>query len=211
MTRITLRRIAIFGAPIGLGALAAVHPMTPEHDLAVWNLIHALQIPLSALFGIGIMLLLAGKAGGAASVARMAIVPWVAFFAAYDGVAGLATGSLVGYAHTHSPAAHVVISAARAMGESPFLGVALPFAAVGFSAFVFGGAAIALFRSGASAYAATAIAVGGVVWTLVHPLIGTPAMVVFLVGAVAVEFGGRTETLEPTAATEPPVIGREVA
>jgi hypothetical protein len=120
----------------------------------------------------------------------MAIVPWVAFFAAYDGVVGLATGSLIGYAHTHSQAAHVVISAAIAMVESPFLGLPLPLAAGGFSAFAFGGAAIALRRSGASPYAAAAITVGGVVWTFVHPLIGAPAMVVFIVGSAAVEFGG---------------------
>jgi hypothetical protein len=206
----TLRRVAVFGAPIGLGALAAIHPMTPEDNLAVWNLIHALQIPLAALFGIGVLLLLAGIPGGAARAARLAIVPWVAFFAAYDGVAGLATGSLTGYAHDHSEASDAVISAASAMVGSPYLGLALPLAAVGFAAFVFGGAAIALQRSGVSLLAAIAIAIGGVVWTFVHPLIGAPAMAVFLVGAAAVEFG-KGRSFRTPAAAEATALSQEVA
>lgn len=39
MGKVTFRRIAIFGAPIGLGVLAAIHPMTPEDNVTVWNLI----------------------------------------------------------------------------------------------------------------------------------------------------------------------------
>lgn len=190
MTGITLRRIVIFGAPLGLGALAAVHPMTPEDNLAVWNLIHSLQIPLAALLGIGMLLLLRGIKGSAAVAARMAIVPWVAFFAAYDGVAGLATGSLTGYGHAHPEAADTVLDAATTMTNSPFMGAVLPFGAVAFALVVFGVGAMALRRSGASTYPAIAVAVGGVVWTLVHPLIGAPAMLVFLIGAVPVEMAG---------------------
>ncbi|MGA7281101.1 MAG: DUF2807 domain-containing protein [Acidimicrobiia bacterium] len=43
---------------------------------------------MAALLGIGVLLLLHGTAGLAARAARMAVVPWLAFFAAYDGVAG---------------------------------------------------------------------------------------------------------------------------
>ena len=194
MAEITLRRIAIFGAPIGLGTLAAIHPMAPEDNLAVWNLIHALQIPLAAMLGVGTLLLLRGITGPAARAARMAVVPWVAFFAAYDGVAGLATGSLTGYGNAHPEAADTVVAAATAMVESPFLGAVLPLAAVAFATVVFGGAAIALRGSGVSPYPAAAVAVGGLVWTLVHPLIGAPAMLVFLMGAAAVELTGHGTT-----------------
>lgn len=191
MSKATIRRMAIFGAPVGLGVLAAIHPMAPEENVTVWNLIHALQIPLSALLGVGVLLLLHGVRGSVARVARLAVVPWVAFFAAYDGVAGIATGSLTEYGHSHPEAADTVISAGTAMTESPFASIVLPFGAVFFALLVFIGAAMALSRSGSSTYAGVAIAVGGIVWTIVHPLIGTPAMVVFLVGAVAVELSDR--------------------
>jgi hypothetical protein len=86
------------------------------------------------------------------------------------------------------------------MVESPYLGMALPLAAVGFALIVFGAAAVALRRSGASVYAVTALAVGGVVWTFVHPLIGAPAMLVYLAGAVAIEFASRDAAFAPGAA-----------
>jgi hypothetical protein len=60
-----------------------------------------------------------------------------------------------------------------------------------FSLVVFGGAAFALQRAGVSVPAAVAIALGGVVWTFVHPLIGAPAMLVFLTGAAIVELSSR--------------------
>jgi hypothetical protein len=42
-------------------------------------------------------------------------------------------------------------------------------------------------RSGASALGAGLIAVGGVTWTLIHPLVGAAGMVAFIIGAWLVE------------------------
>jgi hypothetical protein len=64
MTWQLLRRTVIFGTPIALGTLAAVHPMVPEDNVTVWNLIHTLQIPLASLLGIGVVFLLRGVRGG---------------------------------------------------------------------------------------------------------------------------------------------------
>jgi hypothetical protein len=198
MTWQILRRTVIFGAPIGLGALAAVHPMVPEDNVTVWNLIHTLQIPLAALLGIGVVFLLRGVRGGPSRTARLAIIPWVAFFAAFDGVAGLATGSLAQYAHAHPHAAGTVSGASEALGQSLFVTTVLPLTATAFAFVVFGGAAAALYRARrAPIYAAIAIALGGIVWTFVHPIIGAPAMAIFLVGAAFIELG---PLREPVAA-----------
>jgi hypothetical protein len=86
------------------------------------------------------------------------------------------------------------------MVDSPYLGLVLMIGAVGFALIVFGGTAVALRRSGASPYAAIAIAIGGVVWTFVHPLIGAPAMLVFLIGAAAVELAARDTAVSPATA-----------
>jgi hypothetical protein len=195
MTALILRRATIFGTPAALGTLAAIHPMMPEHNLGTWNLIHTLQIPLVALLGISVVLMLRGIEGGVATAGRLAILPWVAFFAAFDGVAGLATGALAGFAHDHPETAATVDSAVASFGDSLVLAAGIPLGATIFSIIVFSCAAIAMRRAGISPYAAGALAVGGVVWTFVHPLIGAPAMLVFLSGAFVVEMSSRPATV----------------
>jgi hypothetical protein len=44
------------------------------------------------------------------------------------------------------------------------------------------------------------MSIGGVVWTFVHPLIGAPAMVVYLAGAAGVELAGRDAAFSPAPA-----------
>jgi len=200
MTSVILRRATIFGTPIALGTLAAIHPMMPADNLGTWNLIHTLQIPLVALLGISVVLLLGGINSRVATAARLAILPWVAFFAAFDGVAGLATGALAGFAHDHPGTAETVDSAVASFGDSLVLAAGLPLGATIFSIVVFSCSAIAMRHAGISVFAAGALAVGGVVWTFVHPLIGAPAMLVFLSGAFVVEMSSR-----PAAVSARPV------
>jgi len=195
MTSVILRRATIFGTPIALGTLAAIHPMMPADNLGTWNLIHTLQIPLVALLGISVLLMLRDIRAGVATAARLAILPWVAFFAAFDGVAGLATGALAGFAHDHPGAAETVTSASESFGDSFVLAAGLPLGATIFSIVVFSCTAIAMRRAGISPFAVGALAGGGVVWTFVHPLIGAPAMLVFVSGAFVVEMSSRPATV----------------
>jgi len=210
MTSTVLKRAVIFGTPVALCALAAIHPLTPQDNLATWNLIHTAQIPLAAMLGISVILLVRDVRGPAAAMARLAVVPWVAFFAAYDGVAGLATGALAGFARDHPDMSAVVFEAAISISDSVVTGVALPIGAVLFSLLVFGGAAVALQRAGAGWLPALAIAAGGVVWTFIHPLIGAPAMLVFLAGAVAIELSPRIQTW-PQSPLRLPMASAEMA
>jgi hypothetical protein len=115
------------------------------------------------------------------------VVPWIAAFAAYDGVAGLATGALSDFGYAHPGEATIVLEAARAVADSTVVGAALPLMALFFGLIAFGGAAIALHRHGTATAAAVALAVGGIAWTLVHPIVGAPAMVLFAFGAFAAE------------------------
>lgn len=195
MSSVTLRRATIFGTPIALGTLAAIHPMMAADNLGTWNLIHTLQIPLVALLGISVLLMLRDIGGGVATAARLAILPWVAFFAAFDGVAGLATGALARFAHDHPGAAETVTSASESFGDSFVLAAGLPLGATIFSIVVFSCTAIAMRRAGISSFAVGTLAAGGAVWTFVHPLIGAPAMLVFLSGAFVVEMSSRPATV----------------
>ena len=203
MTLLILRRATLFGTPVALGTLAAIHPMMPEHNLGIWNLIHTLQIPLVALLGISVVLMLRGVEGGIATAARLAIIPWVAFFAAFDGVAGLATGALAGFAHDHPGTAETVTSATASFGDSLVLAAGLPLGATIFSIVVFSCSAIAMRRAGNSILAVGALAIGGVVWTFVHPLIGAPAMLVYLGGALVLEMSTRPAPVASRTVAEP--------
>jgi hypothetical protein len=192
MVSVILRRLAIFGAPFGLAVLAAVHPivggaLVPEDKLGVWTLIHTLQIPLAALLGIGVVLMLDRLDGLLATAARLAVIPWVAAFAAFDGIAGLATGALSEYGHLHPAESGVALGIASAVADSPVAAAALPLGALLFAFATFGSAAVALQRAGVAGIGALAIGVGGVVWTFMHPLVGAPAMLIFAFGAVMVE------------------------
>jgi hypothetical protein len=192
MAALALRRLVIFGAPLGLGALAAVHPiladrMIPADQLGIWTLIHTAQVPLAALLGVAVLLLLDGVEGFEARLARLATVPWIAAFAAYDGLAGLATGALSEYASAHPDAAAIILDAARALTDSPIVAAGLPLMALAFGLVAFGGAGIALHASRLGTASSIALATGGIAWTFIHPLVGAPAMALFALGALMAE------------------------
>jgi hypothetical protein len=205
-----LRLAAIATAPIGLAALAAVHPIVidrliPGDQLAVWTLIHTLQLPLAALLGIAVLLLIEGLDGVEARAARLAVVPWAVAFAAFDGIAGLAAGSLSTYGYQHAADVDTVTAIAVAVADSVMVSAVLPLTAFAFAFPVFGGAALALHRAGASGFAAFAIGASGITWTFIHPLVGAPAMALFLIGVVLVE---RSRAARPTASR---VVGHVAA
>jgi hypothetical protein len=64
-------------------------------DANAFIVVHLGSIAFIALMGEAIYLLVRGMSGRAAKIARLAIVPFVAFYAAADAIAGLATGILV--------------------------------------------------------------------------------------------------------------------
>jgi hypothetical protein len=209
-TVVLLRRFAIIGAPLGLATLAAIHPIVadaliPADKLGVWNLIHTMQLPLVALLGVGMLLTVDRLEGPEARTARLAVVPWAVAFAAFDAIAGLGAGALSTYGDSHPEDVTTALGIAATLADSVFVSAVLPLTALVFALFAFGGAAIALHRAGAPGLAAFAIGAGGITWTFIHPLVGAPAMVVFLAGAVMVErsspamSGARAAT--PTRAT----------
>jgi hypothetical protein len=181
-----LRQAVLIGAPIGLGALAAIHPPTVADDTGSWIPIHILQVPLVAMLGLAVTLLLGGLTSVAATVARVALLPWIAGFAAFDGVAGLAVG-IVSSAARGDPSL-----AASADGLVTQLMTGTPVELIGtltilsaLVAFLAGG--FALWRAGRSPVGALLIAVSGPVWTAIHPLIGAGAMLAFLAGTLLLE------------------------
>src|SRR5215211_331862 len=92
--------------PWGYAAVTVIHPRqfagggaTMYADLrgqaGTWLAVQTVQIALVMLLGATIWALVDDLEGTAAKVARLAILPFVAFYSAFDAIVGFATGLLV--------------------------------------------------------------------------------------------------------------------
>lgn len=89
--------------PVAWAVLLAFHGAPDDADIygslrdeaTRFIVVHLGSIAFIALMGEALYLLLRDLPGRAAQISRLAIVPFVAFYAAADAIAGLATGVLV--------------------------------------------------------------------------------------------------------------------
>jgi hypothetical protein len=95
------RRLALFaGVPAGWVVVALVHPMVQadaiydglRHDVGLWIGVHVAQLVLATGLGAALWLAVRGRNGPAATITRLAIPVYLVFFAAFDSVAGIASG-----------------------------------------------------------------------------------------------------------------------
>ena len=107
------RRLLVLGTPLAYGVVTVLHPRqfpggggsmyADLHGQAgTWLAVHTAQIVLVMLLGATIWALVEGLEGTAAKVARAAILPFVAFYSAFDAIVGFATGLLVRQANSLS-------------------------------------------------------------------------------------------------------------
>jgi hypothetical protein len=93
----------LIAVPLGWAVLLAFHPAPDPDDIygslrddaTRFIVVHLGSIAFIALMGEALYLVLRDLPGRAAKISRLAIVPFVAFYAAADAIAGLATGVLV--------------------------------------------------------------------------------------------------------------------
>jgi hypothetical protein len=82
---------------IAWAVVALIHPTSlTDDDIPTWMVVHIAQLVFAPIIALGILALLKGVEGPAATFARGAAVLWAAWFSAYDAVAGIATGILSG-------------------------------------------------------------------------------------------------------------------
>ncbi|HZS75130.1 MAG TPA: hypothetical protein VFA41_00835 [Ktedonobacteraceae bacterium] len=115
-----LRRVVLFGTPVVLIILELGHPLLDHMNtirmltpiVGWWIVLHVLLIPLFALMGYSMFLLLQGIQSLAATISRCATVIFVAFEVGYDTAVGLNSGILVSNANTLPVAQQSVIQQA---------------------------------------------------------------------------------------------------
>jgi hypothetical protein len=93
----TTAAVVLAAVCIAWVAVALIHPTSlTDDETPMWMVVHIAQLVFAPIIALGIIALLKGVEGPAATVARGAAVVWAAWFSAYDSVAGIATGILIG-------------------------------------------------------------------------------------------------------------------
>jgi len=96
-TSTTIAVVVLAPVCVAWVAVALIHPTSlTDDDTPMWMVVHIAQLVFAPIISLGIFALLKGIEGPAVTVARGAAVLWAAWFSAYDAVAGIATGILIG-------------------------------------------------------------------------------------------------------------------
>ncbi len=96
----------LIGIPLVWIVVALVHPMggddvyeSLDDKVPLWLGVHFAQLFLALGVALIFWLLLVGRTGTSATVARVALPVWLVFFSAFDSVTGLASGLAVHHAN----------------------------------------------------------------------------------------------------------------
>jgi hypothetical protein len=199
------------GVPLAWAVLLWFHPdVDPNHvyadlreDVVAYQVVHAGTLVFIGLMGLALYLLVRDLPGKAARISRLAIGPFVLFYAAYESVIGLAIGALVQHGND-APARQrpAVADTIQSLGDNVIVGDPGIVAMVGSLAWVVGvvAAAIAYRHVGAPLLATILLALSFMVVS--HPPPIGPIGLVCFASAVALlgraqHVASRLETAAP--------------
>ena len=98
---VTARRALVLGPPLVLGLLELGHPgVMPRTPIAAtlapiatwWTVLHVAQVPLFALLGLAVWLLVHDLDGRAARISGGAVAAFVVIYPAFDAAVGVGSG-----------------------------------------------------------------------------------------------------------------------
>ena len=204
------RRALVVATPALFAGLTLLHPMEDPWALGDalprWMAVHVGQVVLTIMLAYSVWLLLEGLVGRAATVARAALPVFLVAFAAFDAVAGIATGWLALRAEDQSGGARAAtLDAIEHLfadnwlaGNLSVLGglTAVAWVTLAISA------AVALRRAGADRL--TVWAMCGAILFASHPApIGTIGLLAFTVAAWRWSSGTSTASVHATPTQVP--------
>lgn len=196
-TTTVLRRAFLVVTPLSLAAVLMFHPGGGEQvyegvrdDVTAWIVVHIVLLVGMPLLAFATYLLLQGVEGRAATVSRLALVPFLVFYTAYEVTVGLGTGLLVDYANG-LPAAEqaAVADAIQDSNRNAILADPASFSLIlGCLGWIVAmvAAATALRRAGAG-WPITVLVGLSALFILHPPPVGPPALVAFAAAALLVE------------------------
>jgi hypothetical protein len=130
--RFTRRLLALtIGVPLAWAVLLWFHPdVDPNHvyadlreDVVAYQIVHVGTLVFIGLAGLGLYRLVRDMPGRAARISRLAIGPFVLFYAAWESVIGLAIGALVQHGND-APARQrpAVADSIQSLGDNVIVG-----------------------------------------------------------------------------------------
>jgi hypothetical protein len=187
--------LVVFGTPIAFAITGLLH-LVPGGDsadiysglrdhAALWIGIHVLQLVLILLLGVVVFWLTDGLSSTAAWVSRVAVLPYLVFYSAFDAVVGLSNGLVVRYGNGLPVGDQAVVSGASdALADTIDQPVPLTIyliASLSWAVAVVA-AAVALGQAGAPRTATIPLGLAGVIGAIDHAApFGPIAMVLFLI------------------------------
>jgi hypothetical protein len=156
----------------------------------LWITIHIVQIAIICLLGGTVLVLARGLRSPAATMARVAVLPFAAFYSAFDAVPGLSKGLLANYAQQHPAQAGVLTDASSALDPLEQTVIVIVYA-IGVACWLLaaGGAAVAL-RGHAPTAGIVLLGAGAAVFAIDHAApFGPVGMALFLAGSIVAELG----------------------
>jgi hypothetical protein len=202
MNRTVFQRIALFGGPLGLIAFGLVHPMNdPEvgEEANLFLLLHLVLPILIGLMGYALWTLVDGLPGLAAKVARIAVVPFLIAYTAFESIIGTAKGIIVVESSDYPASDQAAIQ--RVFDGDHWAGYVV-YIAGGLSWLVAAVAVAIAVRQIAPLYVSLLLGIGGAIFAIAHPKPPGPiGMTLFLIGVALLELRYRPQ--RETAAAEP--------
>jgi hypothetical protein len=192
------RRLIMLGIPFLLGLLELGHPaLVPGDNIfetlspiaTWWTALHVAQVPLFALIGLAVFLLVRDLDGPAARISRMAIAIFVVVYPAFDAAVGVASGVMMrNVGSLTADQRGLVEQILQALFWGPVTGL---MALVGSASWLVAlvAAALAWRRAGAPALVVGLLALSGLLLGVSHirPF-GPLACLAFLIPAAWIEF-----------------------
>jgi hypothetical protein len=191
-----LRRWFVPAVPLVLAAVLLFHPQGGGRiydgvtgAAGRWLLVHVGLAVLVGLLAVAVWMLLDGMRGRAATISRVALLPFVAGFLVWEANAGIGTAVLVDYAEGLPPAEReVVAGAVQELWSNPFVGEPSVFNAIGNLSWIVAmiAAAVAFSRAGAGR-AVTALLALSSLFVFHAVIVGSVALVCLAAAAFLVE------------------------
>jgi hypothetical protein len=184
--------VFLIAVPLAWAVVLLFHGNAPRDDIysglrdevARWQVVHVFTLAFIGLMAAAVYLLVRNLRGTAATVSRVALLPFVLFYAAWEAVIGLATGALVQQANDAPAAKRPAMSdSIQALQDNVIVGdpgIVLAIGALGWWTAVIA-AAIAYRHVGAPRWAWVLLGLSAII--VAHPPPAGPIGLVFFAAA----------------------------
>jgi lysylphosphatidylglycerol synthetase-like protein (DUF2156 family) len=219
------RLLLLVGAPLAFAITGLFHLVPASESTAgsdfdhliphsgLWIAIHVAQLVFICLLALAVAALTDGIGAPVAKVSRVALVPFVAFYSAFDASVGLSGGLLARYVSQHPSLSADIGQAFHAVTDPLSAPVLIAVYAIAVLCWLVAtiGAAIAVRQAGVDLIGPILLVGGAAVFAIDHAApFGPIGMVLFLIGAVVTDrqrFSRRPDEAQASAGERAPSAG----